>query len=109
MAFWTKVGGTYDATWRAASRLKAGRPVDDLQAELLAAAYFYKRISGCGGPGRGVDRGTYWRFESRVGIGAALGPEIRVDKTSGTTSSKGLPTVKDPRSYLVPTSRKGKR
>src|SRR5690242_14426315 len=79
-AFWKSIGQGYQGTWRAASKLKAGAPVDDLQASLLAAAYFYAHISGCGGPGSAKDKGGYWLLESRWGYAWSPGPAIVVDK-----------------------------
>ena len=93
------IGHTYDDTWRTASRLKLDHPVTDEQAWILADAYFSGYISGCGMVKLPIDRRDYWSFDTLVGIGAQKGPEIRVDKRTGTTSSKGRVKIADPAIY----------
>ena len=99
LAFWKSIGNTKNAKWRAAAKLKAGRPVNDLQASLLATAYFDAYISGCGSSGMPEDKGSYWLFRSRRGYDGTPGPKIRVDKRTGATSSEGRITVRDLSSY----------
>ncbi len=93
------IGSGYNGTWRAASQLEVGQPVPDTHAWLLANAYFYAHVSGCGAIDLPVDKGTYWIVRTRLGIAATQGPDIRVDKATGATSSKGRPLVRDPKSY----------
>ncbi|CAN5509205.1 hypothetical protein BH11ARM2_BH11ARM2_12630 [soil metagenome] len=89
----------YEQTWQTASRLRLSNPVTQNQADLLARAYFYAHISGCCGSQTPKDMGAYWLVPTRQGIGASLGPSIRIEKRTGVTSSVGYPTVKDPKSY----------
>jgi hypothetical protein len=98
-AFWKSVGDTSQERFLAASKLKPGRPVDDLQASLLADVYFSANLGGCGGSEIPESKGAYWIFHTRVGYGGTPGPDIRVAKASGATSCKGYKTITDPRVY----------
>lgn len=79
--------------------LKPNRPADKATAILLARAYFEYHLGGCGGESEPVEKGGRWVFSTKVGAGGRPGPFIVVDKRTGTTSAKGLPTVKDPSAY----------
>lgn len=79
--------------------LKPDQRTDKARATLLARAYFRRHLGGCGGASRPIDRGTRWLFTTQVGYEGSPGPDIFVDKRTGTTSSKGRPTVKDPSAY----------
>jgi hypothetical protein len=107
MLFWKKAGQTQDEQFLAATELKPGRPVDDLQATLLARAYFTKYLGDCGFPERPISRGNDWLFKTLVGLGASPGAEIRVQKGTRITSAKGLPTVRDARTYVGPIRKRG--
>lgn len=87
---------TVTAETRKASFLGPNRPTDRTRATLLAQAYFDRHLGGCGGLETARDAGDRWTFPTRIGDTGVPGPEIRVDKRTGTTAAVGLPTVTDP-------------
>ena len=84
------------AETRKAAFLGPNRPTDRTRAKLLAQAFFDHHLGGCGGREPEHDAGDLWAFPTRVGDTGAPGPDIRVDKRTGTTAAVGLPTVTDP-------------
>jgi len=99
IAFWKSVGSTSKQRFLAASKLKPGQRVDDLQASLLAYAYFHVNLGACGSPGHPVDKGSFWLFPTAVGYEGDPGPDIRVVKATGATGCKVYKTITDPRVY----------
>lgn len=95
-----RVGQTYDDWFRAAGKIKTGKPVSDEQAYILANAYFTRFVSGCGCIALPSLRHSEWVFDSRVGAGGSPGPAIYVERATGFTRSPKRPTVKDPKIYL---------
>ena len=83
----------------AAATLGPNRPTNEVRATLLARAYFHRHLGGCGGAEAPIDGTGVWTFPTRVGFTGASGPNIRIDKRTGTASANGLPTVTDPSVY----------
>ena len=61
----------------------ATNQVSSKQAEDIATKFFEQKFGSCGGPSLPTDKGSYWEFETKVGVAGNTGPKIRVDKTSG--------------------------
>lgn len=78
------LGSTYSGTWIAASKILRG-PVNDEKAYVLAKAYFYAFVNGCGFLELPIDGGRTWNFKAREGIAGWPGRCIFVDKSTGTT------------------------
>ena len=98
--YWKVTGGNRDTTWRAAARLKLDQPIGELEAYVLAMAYFGVEFGLSGGPELPKDRGDRWVADTAVGYGGAPGPKIIVEKKTGLTYSPGRRKVRDPRGYL---------
>jgi hypothetical protein len=79
--------------------LGPNRPTDKVRATLLAEAYFEYHLGGCGAVDEPLEKDGAWLFRTKVGAAARPGPTILVDKRTGKTSAKGLPTVTDPSTY----------
>jgi hypothetical protein len=116
------LGSTYDGTWKAAAKICPGR-MNDEQAFVLAKAFFYAYVSGCGAVKLPGDGGKTWNFETLVGFTARPGLRIFVDKATGKTwtdskvqvfNGKRLvdripKPVENPRIYLAFTSNGAKK
>ena len=59
----------------------------------LAARYYSRHVSGCGGVGPVVLRGDYWDALVHFGYAGTLRGSIRVDRRTGSVSYGGYPTV----------------
>jgi len=59
----------------------------------LAATYYHRYVSGCGGVGEVVARGNYWDAPVHFGYAGTFRGYIRVDRRTGTVSYSGHPTV----------------
>src|SRR4051812_18087398 len=95
--YWKVTGGNWDTTWRAAARIKVDQPIGELEAYLLATAYFGVEFGLCGGPELPKDRGDRWVADTAIGYGGAPRPKIIVEKTTGLTYSPGRRKVRHPR------------
>jgi len=100
LKFEATIRPTYGGTWKAAGHLKFKEKVSDEKAWLLAKAYFYRFISGCGYVELPLDKGDKWLFNTAFGDLGSPGPKIWVDKKSGDTWSPGKMRVIDRRIYL---------
>jgi hypothetical protein len=59
----------------------------------LAARYYRRHVSGCGGVGQVTLRGDYWDAPVHFGVTGQLRGSIHVDRRTGTVSYGGYPTV----------------
>ena len=79
------------------SELIAGSEISQNRAHHLAAGYFARYVSGCGGVEAPVLRGEYWDAPVRFGVAGTLRGSIRVERRSGTVSYRwafqSYPTV----------------
>jgi hypothetical protein len=95
-----KLGGTYNDTYRAATRIDPRNGIGECEANVLASAYFSAFISLCGATSFPKDHGYAWVAATAVGYGGAPGPPVMVKKKTGVTYSPDGPIVKDPKTYL---------
>jgi hypothetical protein len=63
--------------------------VDEGEARVLASAYLSAFVSGCGGPATPADNGTFWLIATQIGRGATPGPDVLVDRVTGTVGIAG--------------------
>ncbi|MCA9408380.1 MAG: hypothetical protein H6755_05860 [Candidatus Omnitrophica bacterium] len=76
--------------------------IDYAEAEMLSGIYFFSFVSGCGMPGKIIDKGNHWETEMIVGIAAQKMKEnLIIDKQTGKMSLKGWPTIFNPMEELV--------
>ena len=76
--------------------------VDEKEAMILGGEYFIIFVSGCGTPGRPIDRGYHWELEMSIGYAAQKADEnIKIDKKTGQISLKGRPTLNNPVEELI--------
>lgn len=69
------------------------------QADAIAEAYFFQKMSDCGGPGEAKLQGDYWLVPFVIGYAGAPGNyPIAISRWTGAISCPGYPYVKD----LVP-------
>lgn len=98
--FCTRIGSTYDDTFRAASKIDTNKPIGEFEAFVLSSAYFYVHFGRCGFVMLPRDKGNTWVSDTRVGYAGEPGAKIIVEKKTGVTYSKGKPRVSDPKTYL---------
>lgn len=71
--------------------------IDQREAEVLSAIYFFSFISGCGTPGEVMDKGDHWEVEMIVGIAAQkIKDNLKIDKQTGRMTLKGWSTIENP-------------
>jgi hypothetical protein len=75
--------------------IEDGITVDE--AQILSSEYFWKYVSGCGNAGKPIDGDDYWISTAYFGYaGKPLKEKILVEKSTGTVSMKGRPTIVNP-------------
>lgn len=95
-----RIGGTYNDSYRVAARIDPRKGIGEFEAHVLASAYFFAHINGCGGTSLPKDRGDVWVAESVQGYAGIPGPQVIVEKRAGVTYSPGRKKVRDPKEYL---------
>ena len=95
-----RVGHSWDHWYRAAARIRPKDGIGEFEAYVLANAYRGSQISLCGDVRLPKRRGAHWLASTRIGYGAASGPQIIVDAKTGVTHASGYPKIRDSRRYL---------
>ena len=70
--------------------------IDQLEATVLADAYFTSYISGCGATGPVIDQGDKWEVKTAFGYAATPYESIFIQKASGIITCKKGPMVTPP-------------
>jgi len=78
---------------RAATPAGSASEINAVRAWHLAANYYHRYVSGCGGVGEVVAHGSYWSAPVRFGFAGTPRGSIRVDRHTGTVSYSAHPTV----------------
>ena len=86
--------GTYQDDFKALEQVEVTDGINKSEAFVIAKAYFWSKISGCGYPKQPISENGRWVSETLVGIAGMPGELIFVDKESGEVfSENGNKTV----------------
>jgi hypothetical protein len=78
--------GTYAHDINALRSVDTKEGIDKNEAYIIAKAFFWTNISGCGFPTEPEDKGQHWKSKTYIGYGGLPGAPIIIDKKSGSVS-----------------------
>ena len=83
----------FGAAFGSVDEVDTANGIDQSEALLIAEAYFFNHISGCGYPVEPTSVGYYWVSKTRIGISGQPGPPIYIKKKSGNITWKDQATT----------------
>lgn len=79
-------GGLYQEDIDALKTVEIADGINQSEAYIIAKAFFWSKISGCGFPDKPVSQNNFWVSKTRIGYAAVPGEPIFIDKNTGTIS-----------------------
>lgn len=93
----TKPNTIYADNFAAVKLVDASDGINKAEAHLIARAFFWSNISGCGLPHEPEDQGRYWVSKTAIGYAGLPGDPIYVDKKTGAITwdhkAKPMPLI----------------
>jgi len=74
---------TYNDDFKELNTVNSGDGINKEEAYVIAKAFFWSNISGCGFPEIPVKEGNNWVSQTRIGYAGVSGEPIYIDVTNG--------------------------
>jgi hypothetical protein len=82
----TDTSSSYQKDIEAVKNINAEDGISQSEAHIIAKAFFWINISGCGFPSKPENEGEYWVSKTFIGIAGTPGEPVFINKASGDIS-----------------------
>ena len=83
LIFGLSIAGTYEDDFIALQKVDTADGINQEEAYVIAKAFFWSKISGCGFPIKPIKEGGFWVSKTRVGYAGVPGDPIYINEKTG--------------------------